>query len=70
MQPFINTGIVNSRKLFYGFIIKFTDNDPDVELKRYGCLVHAQGYSAAVVINETDGKVRFPLIKMEKSEPE
>jgi len=50
-----------------GFIVKFADDDPDVDLKVCGSLVHAQGYSAAVVINETDGKVRFPIIKMETS---
>jgi hypothetical protein len=53
-----------------GFIVKFTEEDPDVEQEVYSALVHTQGYSAAVVINKSEGKVRFPLIKIKPSEPE
>jgi uncharacterized protein YkwD len=53
-----------------GFIVDFTKNDPDKDLDLYSRLVHPQGYSAAVLINEADGEVRFPLIKIKQSDSE
>ena len=53
-----------------GFIVDFTKDDPDNDLDLYARLVHPQGYSAAVLINKVNGKVRFPLIKIKQSEPE
>ena len=53
-----------------GFIIKFTDGDPDKDLKIFRRLVHHRGYSAVVLIHEADGKVLFPLIRINESEPE
>ncbi|MBN2321212.1 MAG: hypothetical protein JXR49_19185 [Acidobacteria bacterium] len=53
-----------------GFIVKFTRDDPDSDLETYTRLVHPQGYSAAVLISEVDGEVRFPLIKIKRSESE
>ncbi len=47
-----------------GFIVKFSEGDPDTQLELYSRLVHTQGYSAAVFINAADGEVRFPLIKI------
>ena len=51
-----------------GFLIRFTDEDPDKDLETYSKLVHPQGYSAAVLIHEADGEIRFPLIEMKQSE--
>jgi hypothetical protein len=51
-----------------GFIVKFTDNDLDDDLAIYTRLVHAQGFSAAVLVSEVDGKVLFPLIRIGESE--
>ena len=53
-----------------GFIVDFTKDDPDNDLDLYARLVHPQGYSAAVLINEADGEVRFPLITIKQSESE
>ena len=48
-----------------GFIVNFMEGDPEAVLETYSGLVHPQGYSAAVLISEIDGEVRFPLIKIQ-----
>ena len=53
-----------------GFIVDFTEDGSEDDLGLYSRLVHRQGYSAAVLISETDGKILFPIIKIQQTGPE